>query len=328
MTLLLLQLLLAPSTILQSGVAAPKIALAPASALDERGVVASAAVAPMEVVASIPRALVLSTPAGAGWAARLTEAALRAPPGALRDGVWAWRYAGWSTATEERIDAAERERFTRDWRSAAGLLTTGSDNDVEIYRKFGLPTHPAIDRAAQWLGLLTSTSTPTARWALESRGFAYRACRDRLRPLVDLGSLPPPDAAADLELGGSLRERRDRATAAIFSRAAARATLLDDGDSVAVVPLHERLAHCGGEDGGNVRLVAGDPRDAAGGDADAVLLVATRAIAAGEPLTRDFTRVPRIESRPPYTATPTAYKPPPPGEDDTAMLLLLQTGVE
>ena len=54
--MLLLQLLLAPSTILQSGVAAPKIALAPASALDERGVVASAAVAPMEVVASIPRA--------------------------------------------------------------------------------------------------------------------------------------------------------------------------------------------------------------------------------------------------------------------------------
>ena len=134
---------------------------------------------------------------------------------------------------------------------------------------------------------------------VESRGFAYRACRDRLRPLVDLGSLRA-------RRGGRPRARRLAPRAArprdgrFPSRAPPRAlTLLDDGDSVAVVPLHERLAHCGGEDGGNVRLVAGDPRDAAGGDA-AVLLVATRAIAAGEPLTRDFTRVPRIESRPPH----------------------------
>ena len=160
---------------------------------------------------------------------------------------------------------------------------------------------------------------------LESRGFAYRACRDRLRPLVDLGSLPPPDAAADLELGGSLRERRDRATAAI-SRAAARATLLDDGDSVAVVPLHERLAHCGGEDGGNVRLVAGDPRDAAGGDADACLLGDARD-RGGRAAHAATSRACALESRPPPRYAD-CIKAPPPGEDDTAMLLLLQTGVE
>ena len=95
------------------------------------------------------------------------------------------------------------------------------------------------------------------------------------------------------------------------------------------MPVHERLAHCGGGGaGGNVRLVSGDPRDAAGGDADAVLLVATRPIGEGEPLTRDFTAAPRIEERPPYKATPTAYKAPPPGEDPTALLLLLQSGVQ
>ena len=80
-----------------------------------------------------------------------------------------WRYAGWSTASEERVSAEERGRFHKDWRSSAGLLTTGSDSDVEIYRKFGLPTHPAIDRASIWLGLLTGTSLPAARDALEVR---------------------------------------------------------------------------------------------------------------------------------------------------------------
>ena len=60
--------------------------------------------------------------------------------------------------------------FHKEWRSSAGLLTTGSDTDVEIYRKFGLPTHPAIDRASIWLSLLTETSLPAARDALEAHG--------------------------------------------------------------------------------------------------------------------------------------------------------------
>ena len=68
------------------------------------------------------------------------------------------------------MSADERSRFHNDWRSSAGLLTTGSDTDVEIYRKFGLPTHPAIDRASIWLSLLTETSLPAARDALEARG--------------------------------------------------------------------------------------------------------------------------------------------------------------
>ena len=82
------------------------------------------------------------------------------------------------------------------------------------------------------------------------------------------------------------------------------------------MPLHERLAHCGarGENtklrrgkgarlremtrgglrlGENTKLVGKDPVGREGGDAD-VLLVATRDIAEGEGLTRDYTRAPRL----------------------------------
>ena len=143
------------------GVVAPKVAMAPESDNDERGAVTTEAVAAMEVLATVPQELVLATHAGEGWAARLTEEVLASRadggevPAARRGWVSAWRYSGWSTASEERVSAEERARFHKDWRSSAGLLTTGSDGDVEIYRKFGLPTHPAIDRASIWLGLLT-----------------------------------------------------------------------------------------------------------------------------------------------------------------------------
>jgi len=231
------------------------------------------------------------------------------------------------------VPADERSRFHKDWRSSAGLLTTGSDTDVEIYRKFGLPTHPAIDRASIWLSLLTDTSPPAARDALEARGFEWRRCRDTLRPLVDLADLDLAEEVADAELGGSQRERCERVAAALFSRVIARATPLDDGAQVAVVPLHERLGHCG-EAGANVRLVCGDPFEAVegegkeGGKARDVLLVATRAIGAGEALTRDYSQVPRLEPRPPLTAPRTGCKKVSPLDEDLApMLLLLQSGL-
>ena len=100
---------------------------------------------------------------------------------ARRSWVAQWRYAGWSTASEERVSAEERGRFHKDWRSSAGLLTTGSDSDVEIYRKFGLPTHPAIDRASIWLGLLTGTSLPAARDALEVRPGRNKSGKKRVK---------------------------------------------------------------------------------------------------------------------------------------------------
>ena len=45
-----------------------------------------------------------------------------------------------------------------------------------------------------------------------------------------------------------------------------------------------------------------------GSKARDVLLVATRAIAAGEALTRDYSQVPRLEPRPPLTAPRTGCK--------------------
>ena len=106
----------------------------------------------MEVVATVPQELVLVTHAGEGWAARLTEAVLtsRAQGGeggradrpwssswssssaARRSWVAQWRYAGWSTASEDRVSAEERGRFHKDWRSSAGLLTTGDATTLTL----------------------------------------------------------------------------------------------------------------------------------------------------------------------------------------------------
>ena len=61
----------------------------------------------------------------------------------------------------------------------------------------------------------------------------------------------------------------------------------------AIVPLHDRLAHCDAR-GANARLVGVDPREGAVGGSGEVLLVATRQIERGEAITRDYTRAPRL----------------------------------
>ena len=115
------------------------------------------------------------------------------------------------------------------------------------------------------------------------------------------------------------------AAARQFSLVAARACVVDDGAAVAVVPVYDRLRHSAEP---NVRLIS----RAGGGGAQAAArfkLVALRAIAEGEELTRDYAAdAPRMPPRPPYAATPTGYKPPPPDEDDTVLRLLLQNGVQ
>ena len=79
----------------------------------------------------------------------------------------------------------------------------------------------------------------------------------------------------------------------------ARATTLqlDEADgappSRVVVPLHERLAHCGDDRGENSKLLGVDPRDGGSGSAE-VLLVASRAIERGEAITRDYNAAPRL----------------------------------
>ena len=85
------------------GIVAPKVALAPESEAEERGVVATSSVAAMEVVATVPQELVLVTHAGTGWASRLTEAVLtsraQGGEGGRADRPWS---SSWSSSSAPR----------------------------------------------------------------------------------------------------------------------------------------------------------------------------------------------------------------------------------
>ena len=144
-----------------------------------------------------------------------------------------------------------------------------------------------MHRAGVGLSLLTRSDKTAALRSLTLRGSAFRAMRDALIPLVATPTERPR---------GSNRERRAWDVADTLSRVLSRATTLqltddDGGKTCAVVPLHERLAHCDVR-GENCKLVGIDPRDRSAGQD--VLLVATRDIAAGEALTRDYTMAPRL----------------------------------
>ncbi|KAJ1462164.1 hypothetical protein M885DRAFT_506298 [Pelagophyceae sp. CCMP2097] len=238
----------------------------------DAGVVAETDVAAAEVMASVAADLVLSTTATAGWAGRLASAALAARASPLAPWVGAWRGGGWAT---DSADLDERDRGCKS------LLATGSDNDSEIYRKFGMSCHPVVDRAALRLAALTGCGVAEARDALLRRGAAFRACQDGLAAQIS-----SPAARAGL----SLNERRGVEAASFFSRAAARATWLDG--RCAVVPLHDALDHAGAE-GENTKLVL---------DGDRVLLVAARALKRGDALTRDYLAAPSLA---PKDAQPT-----------------------
>eukprot|EP00967_Tisochrysis_lutea_P074033 scaffold99346_cov30-Tisochrysis_lutea.AAC.1 len=292
------------------GVQAPKLSVR-ATLAEERGkggVFAAEDIAELEVIARIPRSLVLSPSAEAvaaaananvpSWAAELTaEALIRSSvrsfsSGVCEDGI-TWQHGGgWAT------DGADLGNEDVRWgqRDVTGtLLSTGSDNDHNIYAKFRFPCHPVIHRAGLGLAALTRCeSSKKAIDALVNRGRYYRGMVDALLPLI-----PEPSSRWER---GSLRERRSWDVADTLSRVLARATELQlDGAENApptcvIVPLHERLEHCGTR-GGNAKLVGRDPRLSGGSDRgrnDEVLLVATRAIRKGEAITRDYEAAPRL----------------------------------
>jgi len=164
------------------------------------------------------------------------------------------------------------------------------DRHRSIYAKFRFPCHPVVHRAGLGLAQLTGVKKGVALEALQCRGRAFRAMRDALIPIVET---PTP------RLRGSLRDRRSWDVADALSRMLSRVTAveLDGGMPVyAVVPLHERLAHCDAR-GENSKLVGRDPRDG-GNVTKEVVLVATRDIAAGEAITRDYTLAPRLPDDP------------------------------
>ena len=308
-----------------NGVVAPKLVVR-APAPEERGkggVFASEYIAPMEVIARIPRRCVIYPDAESSavaakakeysWAAELTAAVLTRSSvlqtlssddstSIGEDGVLWSPGGGWAT------DAADLGGEDGRWgaKDVVGtLMATGSDNDKNIYAKFRFPCHPVVHRAGMCLAALVNaagtgpkTKDADARDALVLRGTCYRAMRDALIPLVET---PTPRWGR-----GSIRDRCSWDVADTLSRVLARATRVDLDDetpSFAIVPLHERLAHCDSR-GENAKLVGRDPSGkdvdpAAGvtyGKSDDVLLIATRPIQGGEAISRDYNNAPRLTS--------------------------------
>lgn len=282
----------------------------------DRGLVAASKISADDIVASIPKELSIMTDASDGWEGRLTNQTLAArfqsdaeEHGiiALRPWIQSWQEGGWAT----KLQGSPHPGMTideGDFGNVIGgsFLTTGSDLDVEIYRKFGLPCHPVIDRAAIRLSAMTGASKPAARAALEARHHAFRACRDA-EFLVDLS-----DVAESSK--GSLRERRLQQVARYFSLTVARAAAF--AEHIVVLPFHELLEH--DQDENILVSMTGD----------SINLVAKADINEGEPLTRDYSAAPRLRDAPQPLATPTGgSRTRPPNEDDSDLQLLLNSGL-
>ena len=225
-------------------------------------------VAALEVLARVPRSLTLSAARRKDWPGKLTAAAIEAVEegGDLGSYVRSWRGGGWATSSD---DLEARDKETVD-----SLLATGSDNDFEIFKKFGMKCHPAVDRAAYRLSALCRhRNEKAARAALVERGYAWRECREALIPMV----------RNPTRSEGTARRRRELDAAELYSRALARAARV--GDDIVVCPLYDTLRD--GAAGATATLVE-DP----GGDD--LLVVASRALVAGDAVTRDYGRAPSL----------------------------------
>jgi len=268
------------------------------------GVTAVDTIQALEVLARIPRNLILAAASSVEelpsavvdavadannitWATELTAVTLASlHPTAdeeqtdtiKKQWIQSWQTGGWGTPSDLGPDISN---------DIVGptILTTGSDNDHNIYAKFRMPCHPALFKASMGLELLTKCTQEQAREALYARGFTYRSMRDALQSLVVTST-----TEHDKSIKGTLRDKRCWDVADTFSKVLARAATLtlDDDTSdccAAIVPIHERLAHS--LNGGNTKLVSIESE---------VLLVATCDIEAGDEITRDYTLAPRLET--------------------------------
>ena len=252
-------------------------------------------VAALEVLARVPRTLTLSAPRRKDWPGKLTAAAIEAveeDDTLLSQYVRSWRGGGWATSSD---DLEARDADTVD-----SLLATGSDNDFEIFKKFGMKCHPAVDRAAYRLSALCRhRNEKAARAALVERGYAWRECRETLIPLV----------RNPTRSEGTARRRRKLDAAELFSRALSRAARV--GDDIIICPLYDTLPD--GAAGATATLVE-DP----GGDD--LLVVASRALVAGDAITRDFGRAPSLGFIDGSDADP--------GSESEVLRRLLQFGID
>lgn len=281
--------------------------------LDSRGYGAFAAgsMDAGELIATIPMNLLIMTDVSDGWVARLCQKVLQAVYSddgcSLSPWLTSWRGGGFATRTGESdpwlaLDPLDNDKFT--------LLATGSDNDMNIFAKFGLKCHPVIERAAIRLQAICGTSLAASRSAVEARGRAFRACRDNmLLPALR-------HRARDPKLEGSARDQNVAEAARYFSQCAARATPLTslNCESVVIVPLFDLLNH-GVESVKLVQLAVGDM----GQTEPCVGLVAARALSDGEELTRDYSSTPLMNG----FVAPTEET-----ESAKRLRLLLQCGVK
>ena len=236
---------------------------------DGGGATVTQDVAALEVLARVPRSLTLSAARRKDWPGKLTAAAIEAVEEGdtlLSHYVRSWRGGGWATSSD---DLEARDKETVD-----SLLATGSDNDFEIFKKFGMKCHPAVDRAAYRLSALCRhRNEKAARAALVERGYAWRECREALIPLV----------RNPTRSEGTARRRRELDAAELYSRSLARAARV--GDDIIVCPLYDTLRD--GSTDATATLVE-DP----GGDD--LLVVASRALVTGDAVTRDYGRAPSL----------------------------------
>ena len=287
------------------GISTPKLTIRPPTA-EERGkggVFASAPISALEVVARIPSELVItaeSAPTRAieaaananniSWATELTAAAIvalhpeegdpadQSIVAAKQSWVSSWQAGGWAT---DVADLGSPDAQFGPKSVTGSLLSTGSDNDHNVYAKFRFPCHPVIHRASIGLAFLTKADEDDCREALILRGKTYRSMRDALLPLIS----EPTEKRK-----GSMRERRAWDVADVLSRVLSRATFLKGDEEIptpAIVPLYERLEHCTDDRGENVKLIPSD-------DGTEVLLVATRDIAEDEAIVRDYNLAPQL----------------------------------
>ena len=291
---------------------APKLSVH-ADGCGKGGVYAAESIAPNEVIAQIPRTLVLQCTSAikseralefGGWAAKLTAAALTAlhaeDDTPMKSWIKGWQSGGWASDTADL--GPPGIRYGSD-DVTGSLMATGSDNDDQVFSVFKFPCHPVVYRASLGLASLTRSDEQAALAALITRGTAYRAMRDELLPLVK-----SPSKRAK----GSTRDKKSWDVADMLSCVLSRANslVLDDESgeaSAVVVPLYDQLEHCTECVVENVRLELGWSV----GGKEAVLLVASREIAAGEALTRDYSAAPPL-----------------PGDtSEGALQLLLQFGI-
>ena len=223
-------------------------------------------VAALEVLARVPRSLTLCAPRRKDWPGKLTAAAIEAVEEGGDVGRWvrSWRGGGWATSSDD-LEA-------RDQETVDSLLATGSDNDFEIFKKFGMKCHPAVDRAAYRLSALCRhRNEKAARAALVERGYAWRECREALIPLV----------RNPTRTEGTARRRRELDAAELFSRALSRAARA--GNDIVVCPIYDTLRDA--STAATATLVE---------DGDDLLVVASRALVAGDAVTRDYGRAPSL----------------------------------